>query len=281
MKLIVLLTAMGTLNAYAAVYAQKINLNMKSATLKEVLDQIGKQSKYDLFYNIDFVEKLGKLDVKLENMELEKALESLSGRLPIDYKINARMITFFPKAENPIQQRMVKGKVTDEDGNPLAGVTIVEKGTKNGTTTDASGEFILRDSKTGATISIKIIGYVAQEVISNGDPLNIRLAKDVASLDEVVVVGYGQSSKRNINSAVSTLDMGNVAKIPVQSINDGIAGRIQGVIVTSSSGAPGSKSSVSIRGAGTPLYVIDNVIRSQNDFLNINPNDIENYSVLK
>lgn len=281
MKLIVLLTAMGTLNAYAAVYAQKINLNLKSATLKEVLDHIGEQSKYDMFYNIDFVEKLGKLDVKLENMELEKALESLSRRLPIDYKINAHMITLFPKAGNSVQQRIVKGKVTDEEENPLAGVTIVEKGTKNGTTTDASGEFILKDSKVGATISIKIIGYVAQEVISTGDLLNIRLSKDVASLDEVVVVGYGQSSKRNINSAVSTLDMGNVAKIPVQSINDGIAGRIQGVIVTSSSGAPGSKSSVSIRGAGTPLYVIDNVIRSQNDFLNINPNDIENYSVLK
>ncbi|WP_394678547.1 SusC/RagA family TonB-linked outer membrane protein [uncultured Sphingobacterium sp.] len=281
MKLIVLLTAMGTLNAYAAVYAQKINLNLKSATLKEVLDHIGEQSKYDMFYNIDFVEKLGKLDVKLENMELEKALESLSRRLPIDYKINAHMITLFPKDENSMQQRTAKGKVIDEEGNPLLGVTVVEKGTTNGTTTDQEGNFSLKTTKSDAVLTIKILGYKDQEILAKENFMTIILAKGIAQLDEVVVQAYGTTTKRKTTSAIATLDMATVATIPVQSINDGIAGRLPGVIVTASSGAPGSKSSISIRGGLTPLYVIDDVIRSANDFSNLNPNDIEDLSILK
>jgi TonB-linked SusC/RagA family outer membrane protein len=168
----------------------------------------------------------------------------------------------------------------NENGEPLAGASIQELGTSNGTTTNANGEFSLQ-CKPNAVLSIKFLGYVSKQINVSEVTEEIIMAKEVGALDEVVVVGYGQNSRRNLNSAVSSLDMENVAKIPVQSINDGIAGRVQGVIVTSSSGAPGSKSSVSIRGAGTPLYVIDNVIRSQNDFLNLNPHDIEGYSVLK
>jgi len=281
MKLVILLTALGTVNAYAAVYGQKINLNLKNAPLKEVLDRLGKQSRYDMFYNLDVVEKMGKLDVQFDNIELETALDKLRQSMPIDYKINEHMVTLFPKKERVVQQQTVKGKVTDSDGNPIAGATVTEKGKTNATSTDADGNFVLNGCRPGAIVTVKILGYIGQELTANGSFLEVRLTKDVAALDEVVVVGYGKSSKRNVNSAVSTLDIGNVAKIPVQSINDGIAGRIQGVIVTSSSGEPGAKSAVSIRGGGTPLYVIDNVIRSQNDFLNINPNDIENYSVLK
>ncbi len=180
-----------------------------------------------------------------------------------------------------VQEVIVTGKVTDESGDPLPGVTVKVKNTSIATSTNADGYYSIKMANKGQVLVFSIIGFNTQEKTASTETLNISLAESTHDLDQVVVVGYGTSSKRKINSSVSTLAMDNVAPIPVASINDAIAGRVQGVIVTSSTGAPGAKSTVSIRGGSTPLYVIDNMIRSQNDFQNINPNDIESYSVLK
>lgn len=281
MKLIAMLTLLGTLTSYGAAYSQKINLHLKNAPLAEVLEQIKQQSNHDIFYNVDFIESVGTVDADFRNVNLEEALNVLKNRYAISYKIKNGMIYLLPQKDLSVQKLTVKGKIVNEEGEPIAGVTVLEKGTLNGTTTDENGFFTLTDCKPNATIVLKYIGFFTQEVKAGQNELLIKMVRDVAALDEVIVVGYGNSNRKNINSSISTLDIDNVAKLPVQSINDGIAGRIQGVIVTSSSGAPGAKSSVSIRGAGTPLYVIDNVIRSANDFVNINPGDIQSYSVLK
>lgn len=181
------------------------------------------------------------------------------------------------------QQRSVSGTVIDEKGLPLENVTIRIVGGNQATYTDEQGRFTLREVDENALLSITYLGYQTLELSALSDLRKIRLISNNSLLDEVdvVAIGYGTTSRRKINSSVSTLDMEQVASIPVQSINDGIAGRIHGVIVTSSTGAPGAKSSISIRGGGSPLYVIDNMIRSQNDFENLNPNDIDSYSVLK
>ncbi|AIM37956.1 hypothetical protein KO02_15595 [Sphingobacterium sp. ML3W] len=281
MKLIVTMTLLGTLVSYGAAFSQKITLKVKNAPLAKILEQIKKQSNHDIFYNVDFIESLGNVDADFSNMDLEDALNVLKKKRAIGYKITDGMIYLFPQKEMQTQKWTVKGKIVNEEGEPIVGVSVLENGTLNGTTSDNNGHFTLTDCKPNATIQFSYVGYFMQVVQAGQNDMLITMIRDVAALDEVVVVGYGRSSRKKINSSVSTLDIDNVAKMPVQSINDGIAGRMQGVIVTSNSGAPGAKSNVSIRGAGTPLYVIDNVIRTANDFVNINPGDIESYSVLK
>lgn len=280
MKLTVFLTAIAAFSSYASVNAQKVSLVFNRSTFKEVLKSIERQSNYNIFYNVEFVEKTGLIDVNIKNLDVANALIKLKEKVSFDFNIENNTVIIYSNNEVLVNQNEVKGQLVNEQGEALAGVTILELGKKNGTTTNENGLFSIK-CMPGATLSFRFLGYQTKDIKVNDLTPTITLSKNIDALDEVVIVGYGQNSKRKINSAVSTLDMEKVAKLPVQSINDGIAGRVQGVIVTSSNGAPGSKSSVSIRGAGTPLYVIDNVIRSQNDFLNINPNDIEAYSVLK
>lgn len=281
MKLILVLTLLCTLTVHGTVYSQKISLNLKDATMKTVLNEIKKQAGYDMFYNVELIESLSKTDVKLKNANIKQALEVVTSGFPLDFSIDNRMIVIFPKREITESQFTLKGKVVSEDGEVLQGVSIVEKGTTNGTTTDQDGNFELKATKGGAILSVKILGYVVQEVNATTGFMTIKMVKDVSQLDEVVVQAYGTTTRRKTTSAIATLDMTNVAQIPVQSVNDGIAGRLPGVIVTASSGSPGSKSSISIRGGLTPLYVIDDIIRTPEDFGNLNPNDIEDLSVLK
>ena len=122
-----------------------------------------------------------------------------------------------------------------------------------------------------------------KKLLGGGNSLiiNTILQEDAQQLEDVVVVGYGTTTKRKTTSSVATVDVATVASIPTQSISDGLQGRVNGVIMTTSSGSPGSKSQISIRGGGTPLFIIDGVIRSKNDFENLNPNDISDMSILK
>lgn len=282
MKLTILLTLFATLNGYAALHAQKISLSLKQGSFRDVLKSIETQSQFNIFYNVEFVEHVGMvMDVNIKNMDLSQALNQLKNKVKFDYKIDNNTVLIFADEMSNTQQRTITATLQDaENGEPLVGATVLEVGSKNGALTDANGKFTITCDRE-AVLSFTFLGYVTREIKVSDLSTVVFLTREADALDEVVVVGYGKNSRRNLSSAVSSLNMENVAQIPVQSINDGIAGRIQGVIVTSSTGAPGAKSAVSIRGAGTPLYVIDNVIRSQNDFLNINPNDIEHYSILK
>lgn len=277
----VVFTMFLSISLYAKGYSQSITLNLKNTSVKKALEAIKQQADRDLFYNVELIESLSNRDVVLKEESLESALKLLFGNDEIEFTIDNRLVVIFSAPKRSVQEVVLSGKVTDERGEPLQGVSVQEVGTDNGTTTDKNGNYQLALIGKKSVISFKMLGYEAYQDAPTANSLNVKLVKNISGLDEVVVVGYGTSSKRKVNSSVSTLDMGNVAKIPVQSINDGIAGRVHGVIVTSSSGAPGAKSNISIRGAGAPLYVIDNVIRSANDFSNLNPNDIESYSVLK
>lgn len=115
----------------------------------------------------------------------------------------------------------------------------------------------------------------------NGKPLKIILKEDSKTLDEVVVVGYGSTTKRDLIASVSTVKTDQMANIPVTNIAQGLAGRAPGLIVQASGGGINSTPSISIRGGGAPIYVIDGVIRSAADFQNLSPDDIEAMSILK
>lgn len=181
-----------------------------------------------------------------------------------------------------IQQQTikVKGNIKDETGEPLIGVSVIVKGTANGTTTDFDGNFEFNAQK-GETLVISFIGYQSLTVKADDKPMNLVLKEDAQQLDEVVVVGYGSSTKRDLIASVSTVKTDQIANIPVTNVAQGLAGRSPGLIVQASGGGINSRPSISIRGGGTPLYVIDGIIRTEDDFANLAPDDIASMSILK
>lgn len=173
------------------------------------------------------------------------------------------------------------GIVTDQNGETVIGASVVVKGTTNGTISGLDGDFSILSVKKGDVIIITYVGYVSQEIVWNGKPMKVILKEDSKTLDEVVVVGYGTTSKRKTTSAVSQVKADDIAKVPVPNITQSLAGRAPGLIVTQSGGGVNAKASISIRGGGTPLYVIDNIICEERDFQNLNPEDIDQMSILK
>lgn len=179
------------------------------------------------------------------------------------------------------QNNVCTGIVVDQNGETVIGASLVVKGTTNGTITGLDGDFSIPNVKKGDIIVASYVGYVNVEVVWNGKPLKIILKEDSKTLDEVVVVGYGTTSKRKTTSAVSQVKADDIAKVPVPNITQSLAGRAPGLIVTQSGGGVNAKASISIRGGGTPLYVIDNIICEERDFQNLNPEDIDQMSILK
>src|SRR5690625_1964593 len=178
----------------------------------------------------------------------------------------------------------VEGKVVDQEGEPLIGVNIQVKESNKATATDCDGRFTLEDSDDNAVLVVSYIGYQIQEVpVSGKSSLEIILAADSQFLEEIVVVGYSQMSKRSISGSVENLNVEKINKInPVTTSSQLLQGMVPGLI-SNSSNTPGANASILIRGIGTindasPLIVVDGIPSSLN---NLNPSEIESISVLK
>ena len=200
-----------------------------------------------------------------------------------------------------VAAKPITGKVTSNAGEPLIGVTVVVKGTSVGTSTDTNGAFSLEVPDNGGTLVFSYIGYVAKEVvIGNATTLNVTLVTDAKNLEEVVVVGYGTESKKNLINSVASVDSKALENRPVVNFQQSLAGKIPGVTIAQSNGAPGGGMNINVRGVGSitggtqPLYVIDglplsaggdqgndNFNYSLNPLNSINPNDIESIQILK
>jgi TonB-linked SusC/RagA family outer membrane protein len=184
------------------------------------------------------------------------------------------------------QSVTVSGNVTDNTGYGLPGVSILEKGTTNGTVTDVNGNYSLKTTAQ-STLVFSFIGFVTQEIPVNGqNNINIQLAEDVVGLEEVVVIGYGELKVKDLTSSITTIKSEELVKTPAGQAMQGLQGKVAGVQIVNS-GAPGSEPTVRIRGVGSfpsssnssPLYVVDGMYFDNIDFLN--PSDIATLSVLK
>ena len=191
-----------------------------------------------------------------------------------------------PKTSISQQNGKVTGTVEDALGTVI-GATVVVKGTTNGTTTDIDGRFTLEGVKKGSILQISFVGYTTKEVKYTGQSvLKIMLQEDTKTLDEVVVVGFGTQKKVNLTGSVGTVDSEALASRPVQNAVQALQGVVPGLQITTTSGALDNKMSMSIRGTGTigdgsdasPLVLIDGM---EGDINSINPQDIENISILK
>jgi TonB-dependent starch-binding outer membrane protein SusC len=182
----------------------------------------------------------------------------------------------------------VKGKVASETGEGLPGVTVLVKGTTNGTATDAEGNYSLSVPGGSGTLVISFIGYQTQEVaINNRSTINVTLVPDAKSLEEVVVVGYGVQKKETVTGSVAAVKGADLVKSPTVNLSNSMAGRLPGVVAVNRSGEPGNDASaIRIRGSNTlnntdALVVIDGIPGRTGGLDRINPADIESISVLK
>lgn len=180
----------------------------------------------------------------------------------------------------------ISGNVQDNSGFPIPGVNVIVKNSTKGTVTDFDGNFTLSNVEIGSTLTFSYIGYVTQEVIvsSSNAQLNIKLEEDIAKLDEVVVIGYGTQTKKEITGAVSVVGPETIEKLKPTRIEQALQGQVAGVNITTNSGSPGAGSTISIRGVSTngdsrPLILVDgNVVE---DLSVINPSDIQSINILK
>lgn len=184
------------------------------------------------------------------------------------------------------QSKVVKGEVKNQAGESIVGASVVEKGTMNGTISDFDGNFQLTVSKPDAVLQVRFIGFIAQEILLEGQStLTVVLKEDDKQLEEVVIVGYGSQKKESVVGAISQVSAKELLKSPAANISQAIAGKIPGVVTSQTSGAPGSddtqiyiRGRATFAGDGQPLILVDGVERA---YSQIAPDDIESISVLK
>lgn len=186
------------------------------------------------------------------------------------------------EVETVMQAGTVKGVVVDVNGEPIIGASVLLKGTTTGVITDIDGNFVLQNVSSG-TLVISYVGYQQQEIdIAGRKEIKVVLKEDSEILDEVVVMAYNSTVKRKVIASVTNVDMGPVENIGgYKDMGNALQGRVPGVIITNTSGGPDSSPSISIRGGGDPMYVIDGIVQDKSAFMRLASQDIESISVMK
>lgn len=281
MKLAIIVSLFFSFQSFAlnGLGQNKINLNIKNSNVESILKKIETQTNYRFVYSEEVIQSTTPVSVYSKNEDLDKVLNKVLAAVSMSYKKgNDNLIIVF-KNYNAVLPP-VTGHVMNDKGEALVGASVILKGTTTGTVTDADGAFTLNANK-GDVLVISAIGFTTQEVtVGNEGTVTVALTAVSGSLDEVVVVGYGTSTKKSLVSSVAQVKTEDFSKLPTSNITQSLAGRAAGLIVQSGSGL-NSKASISIRGGGDPLYIIDGIIRSANDFANLNADDIETMSILK
>jgi len=176
----------------------------------------------------------------------------------------------------------ITGIVSDSHGDPLIGVTVIEKGNSKGTITDVNGKFSIVTTGANTVLMFSYVGFVKQEVkTKEGDVLKIVLNEEQNNLNEVVVVGYGTKRKGGVTAAVTTIASQDIARTASTTTAGALVGKAAGITYRQKEGTPGSSTAIQIRNMGTPLYVIDGIIRDEGFFNGLDVNDIDNISILK
>jgi TonB-linked SusC/RagA family outer membrane protein len=269
--------------------------NKRNTALKEVLNEIEKQTDYLFIYN-NKVNPNEKVSVRTKKKAVSEVLNSLLKEKDIDYSIEGNNIILSPRKESgkisetaiALQQReiTITGIVTDESGEPVIGASIIEKNNpSHGTVTDIDGKFTMTNLPENTILQFTYVGMKPQEVAIEGKTIiYITMEPDIESLEEIVVVGYGKQKRSSLTGSVVQVNGAELIKVPHPNISQSLIGKLPGIIFKQSSGQPGlDDATMLVRGYGTynnstPLFLVDGVKRA---FSHIDPNDIESVSVLK
>ena len=293
MKLIAIFLIAGMMQVSAAGYAQKLTYVKKSTSLKQLFNEINKQTGYDIIWSEKNIKDIRNINANFQNASIEEVLKIALKDRSLSYTIKGKMIVI--NKQNPVADNFtslmnsinVKGKIIDENGKPLSGATIKIKGSSKTTISDLNGAFTLLGVNENAELIISFLGYTTKEVKVTSEPMLISLSPQQNELENVVIsVGYGTQKKSNLTSSISTVSAADMDKIPTSSLSNVLAGRLAGVSVRSSTGAPGTGSNIRVRSsaswnASDPLYVIDGIVRDKTSFDALDANEVDQISALK
>jgi TonB-linked SusC/RagA family outer membrane protein len=293
MKLTFVLLALSFMQVSAATYAQRVSLNVKTATLIDVFEQVQAQTKYDFLYKSDELKLAKKVTLRVKDATLQELLELCFADQPLTYKIQNTTILITSKPVRKVVQTVITGKVTDTKGGALPGVTVKEKNRQGTAITDVNGLYRISVEE-NAVLVFSYIGFGTLEIpVAGKTTVDAVLQDSNQGLNEVVVIGYGSRERKDVTGSVATISAAQVRDLPVASIDQKLVGQMPGVRISQTTGAPGGGTTVRVRGSGSigagdnPLYVIDGFAISNttgqvyNPLNVLSPDDIESVSVLK
>ena len=293
MKLTTVLLLAFCMHLHARVFSQKntLSLQAKASPVSRVLADIQQKTGYSFFYRNDQVNLQRRVTLDFSNAPIEKVLTALFDNEPIRYQFIGDVIVLrtepLVKTEAGKAYLTVTGKITNAATHePLAGVTVIEKASGNGTATDKNGDFKLEVADDQAVLVVRSIGFQPVELpLAGKHAVEIALVEEKKVLDQVVVVGYGTQKKKDITGAVAVIGSKELEDRPNNQFGYAIEGKAAGVQVIRPSGQPQAGFSIRVRGTSTitsgsePLYIVDGVPTENTQ--EINPADIENLTVLK
>ena len=264
----------------------KLTLNLKNTRIEDVLTEIEDQSKLYFIYNRDVVDVNRKVDVSYTDQDVTDILSNLFKGTEVTYEIQYRHIILKSSSVKSNRERPVSGKVTDTSGAPLPGVTVVIKGTTQGTVTGMDGKYSISNIPENATLVFSFVGMKVQEaVVGDRISINITMLVDAVGIEEVVAIGYGVQKKETLTGSISTVKGDDVIKTPTTNASQMITGLLPGITTIQRSGEPGADDAIiRIRGVNTlgnnnPLIVVDGV--PGRSLSRIDPSSIESLTVLK
>ncbi len=275
----------------ASAQQARISLNLQNVPIKEALKAIESKCDYTFLYNNAAIDVNRKVSISANNEELKNVLGRMLDGVTWTVE-NKRIILSPAKAENTepakaaSQLKLITGTVLDEKGEPMIGVSVNIPGTNRAAVTNIEGRYQIKAAP-GETLNFSYIGYLPEKAkVGTNDEVNVSMAEDTQNLEDLVVVGYGVQKKVNLSGSVSTFNTKMLNDRPVVNIGQALQGAVANFNVNVSSGQPDSSPSYNVRGytsinGGSPLVVIDGVVSTADILNRLNPNDIENISILK
>lgn len=281
---------------------KKMDLVARQEEVKTILGEISKTTGVKFVYSAQKVPTHTKVSLSAYNQRLAEILDRLLAPLDIFYHVSGNQVVLMRKGDDDNAQyffnadidkkalneaaaaRLITGKVTNENGDPLAGVSVLVKGTARGTSTDGNGSFSISADE-GETLEFSMVGYKVFTIkVSNQKTITVQLQAGNSSMNEIIVVGYGTQRRSTLTGAVASVSSKTLNELPVASIDQALQGRVSGLSVTNN-GSPGTPPIVAIRGissinyATDPLYVIDGF--PTGNLANFDAKDVESVEVLK
>ncbi len=273
-----------------------VSVSFENAKMKDVLTEIQEKAGINFTYRSRILKGLKSVTLSATDEKVGDILNKLFDT-SVDYEVVGKQVILtaheIEEAEDvaPAAEFMafqVSGVVADESGVAVPGVNIIEKGTTNGTTTDTEGKYTLLVANENATLVFSFIGFITQEVaVAGRSAIDVKLAPDTQTLEEVVVVGYGEQRKVTVTGSVVAVQGSDLQRSPAIDLSNSFAGRLAGVVAVQTSGEPGyDGSTIRIRGVNTignssPLIVIDGIPDRDGGLGRLSPQDVESISVLK
>lgn len=274
MRNILILMLITVFQVYASdSYSQstRLSLDLSNTTVENVLYAIEDQSEFYFLCNKKLVDLDRKVTVQMDNQNIDAVLSQVFNGTRVEYMIIDRQIVLSPadylsSAKSMLQPRTVSGKVTDEFGEPLPGLTVTIKGTTRGTVTNPDGEYRIEVDEESAVLVFSYVGYLVEEVeVGSQTTINVTLEPDIIGIEEVIAIGYGTIRKSDATGSVSSVKVDEMKEGVTTTVDQMLLGKSAGVNVIQNSGEPGGGFSINIRGASSitagnsPLYVIDGV----------------------